>query len=171
MEKSKNMLGISCRSADGKQRSFAVVLNPKGDQLKKFAAKLLQDEGSPFSEPGDMLVLEQPGTPCWNLSHGGRLICRCGTGFRDRDDPTLWREVTLYDAATPTAMQELELADLGEDGEFLRLVLEDLGIRWDWDGPAEERVEYAATLIRPAGLVILEKWYEIEEGETCRTNW
>lgn len=159
MESNKNLIGISCRSADGKQRTFAVMLNPAANVIKRFAAELLQEEESPFSKPGDMLVLEQPGSPCWNLPRGGRLIRRCGTGFRDRDDPTLWREVTVYDAATPTAMQELELADLGEDGEFLRLVLEDLGIRWDWDGPAEERVEYAATLIRPAGLVVLEKWY------------
>ena len=159
MDKANNMVGISCRSADGKQRSFAVMVDPEAWDIKRFAAQLLMEKESPFSQPGDMLVLEQPGTPCWNLSHGGRLIRRCGAGFRDRDDPTLWREVTVYDAATPTAMQELELADLGEDGEFLRLVLEDLGIRWDWDGPTEERVEYAATLIRPAGLVILEKWY------------
>ena len=158
MEVSKNMIGISCRSADGKQRSFAVILNPKGDQLKKFAAELLQEEESPFSKPGDMLVLEQPGSPCWNLSHGGRLIRRCGAGFRDRDDPTLWREVTLYDAATPTAMQELEMADLGEDGEFLRLVPEDLGTRGAWAVPAEERVAYAPTLDRPASLVVLGKW-------------
>lgn len=159
MKTNKNMIGISCRSADGKRRTFAVVVDQEVRGLKSFAAELLQEEDSPFSKPGDMLVLEQPGNPCWNLSHGGRLIRHCGAGFRDRDDPTLWREVTLYDAATPTAIQELELADLGEDGEFLRLVLEDLGIRWDWDGPAEERVEYAATLIRPAGLVVLEKWY------------
>ena len=164
MDRKKNLIGLSCRSADGKRRTFAAMVDPVAKDIKHFAAQLLQDEDSPFSEPGDTLVLEQPGNPCWNLSRGGRMIRRCGTGYRDRDDPTLWREVTLYDAATPTAMQELELADLGEDGEFLRLVLEDLGIEWDWSCPAEERVEYAATLIRPAGLVILEKWYfDLEE--------
>lgn len=163
METNKNMIGVSCRSADGKRRTFAVMMDQRAEDIKKFAVELLMKEESPFSKTGDMLVLERAGSPVWNLSRGGRLIRLWGAGFRERDDPTLWREVTVYYAATEACLGELELAAMEKDGKLIRLVLEDLGIQWGRRCPAEERVEYAATLIQPAGLVILEKLYAMDE--------
>lgn len=160
----KQILGITVRAANGYTKAFSVTTDRDQQTIQDMACGLIQDPDVGFGEIGDVVRIEDAGDGehCWNLSHGGRLIRRCGSGCMDRSDPTIWREFAVYSAASETAMRELELADMDGDGALLRLVLEDLDIRWEWAGPAEERVEYAATLIRSSGLVVLEKWYGTE---------
>lgn len=163
----KQIIGIAVRAANGHTKAFTVTTDRDRQDIKDMACELIRNPDVEFGAIGDVVRVEDTGTEghCWNLSPGGRLIRRCGSGCMDWNDPTIWREFAVYSVASDTAMRELELADMGEDGELLRLVLEDLGILWNWDGPAEERVEHAATLIRPSGLVVLEKWYDIETEE------
>lgn len=167
----KQIIGIAVRAANGYTKAFTVTTDREQQIIKDMACGLLQDPDVEFGAIGDVVRVEDAGTEghCWNLSPGGRLIRRCGSGCMDWNDPTIWREFAIYSVASGTAMRELELADMDEDGVLIRLVLEDLGILWNWDDPAEEQVDYAVTLIRPAGLVVLEKWYAIEAEE--ETEW
>ena len=117
-----------------------------------------------FGEVGDALIVEESKGGVIGRSQGGKLIKLCTGGFTPADDPTIREKVTVYRAASNEALVELtEAADKRDLGETLhRMVLEDLGIRWEKKVSMEDMKMYRVTLL--GDVVILQEEGVIDEA-------